>query len=327
MPKKRIWTEDDIHDIVKLYSEDGLSIHYISKNIYHCRDIYIKNILVENNIQIRSTKGGRTLNPKEEQQVINLYLNDKLCQKEIANKFNCCTETIHKILIRNNIEIKTQPRKNKKINEAYFKKIDTEEKAYFLGFIFADGNIYKNQLSLEIQVKDRELLEIFKKELNLNSKISYRKKENTETCCIRVVSDIICNDLRQYGIIPNKTYLTKHLPNIPKEFLPHFLRGLLDGDGWISIDKSGYYHIGLVSYSRSICEDFQKYCNSLINKKSKSKITLKEKNGHSYTCQFQGLENTKQLATVLYKDNKICLSRKYRLVEPLFDFKDDEDIV
>ena len=142
-----------------------------------------------------------------------------------------------------------------------------------------------------------------------------------------MVSDIICNDLRQYGIIPNKTYLTKHLPNIPKEFLPHFLRGLLDGDGWISIDKSGYYHIGLVSYSRSICEDFQKYCNSLINKKSKSKITLKEKNGHSYTCQFQGLENTKQLATVLYKDNKICLSRKYRLVEPLFDFKDDEDIV
>lgn len=327
MPKKRTWADEDIKNIIKLYTEDGLSINYISKNIYHCRNEYIKNLLVENNIEIRKRKSGRVLNLKEEQQVIDLYLNYKLSQKEIANKFNCCAETIHKILKGNNIKIRVQPRKNKNVNEHYFEKINTEQKAYFLGFLFADGNIFKNQLSLEIQAKDRELLEVFKEELQLESKISYRKRANTEVCCIRVVSDKICKDLSQYGIVPNKTYMTKHLPVIPEEFLPHFLRGLIDGDGWISIDKSGYYHIGLVSYSKNICEEFQKYCNSLLSKKSKSKITLKDKNGHSYSCQFQGLEITKQLANALYKDNKICLSRKYRLVEPLLDLKDDEDIV
>lgn len=327
MPKKRIWTNDDITNILKFYIEDNLSINYIAKNIYHCRCEYIRNILIENNIKIRGKSCGRILNSKQEQQIIDLYLNDKLSQKEIANKFNCCSETIHKILIRNNIETKIQPRKNKHTNENYFEKIDTEQKAYFLGFLFADGNVHKNQLSLEIHVKDRELLEIFKQELNLDSKISYRKRTNTEVCRICITSKKICNDLEQYGIIPNKTYLTKHLPIVPKQFLPHFLRGLLDGDGWITIDNYGYYHIGFVSYSPNICEEFQQYCNSLITKKSKSKITLKDKNGHSYCCQFQGLEIAKQLATALYKDNKICLSRKYRLVEPLLDLKNDEDIV
>jgi transposase-like protein len=319
MSKKKIWSNEDIKTIIKFYTEDGLSISYISKNIYHCRYEYIKEILCKNNIKIRNRKSGRVLSPKEEQQVIDLYLNNQLSQKEIADKFNCCIKTIRNTLIRNNIEIKIQPRKNKNINENYFEKIDTEQKAYFLGFIFADDNICKNQLSIEIHFKDRELLKLFKNELHLKSKISYRKRENTEVCCIRVVSKKICEDLKQYGIVPNKTYITKHLPKISEEFIPHFLRGLLDGDGWISIDNSGYYHMGFVSYSKSVCEDFQEYCNSLINQKSKSKITLKDKNGHSYNCQFQGLKIVKQLATVLYKDNKICLERKFRLVEPLFD--------
>lgn len=327
MPKKRVWNQEEIDKIIKLYTEDFCTIGYIAKQIFHCRDSSISKILKDNNIQIRNNKNGRIFNLYQEKEIIDLYLNKKLSQKEIANKYSCCTETIHKILIRNNIEIKTQPRKNKEQINNFFEKIDTEEKAYFLGFLFADGCVYKNQISLEIHNRDRYLLEKFKEILQLNSKISYRKRDNTEVCCIRISSEKMCKDLNQYGIVQNKTYITKHLPHISIEFLPHFLRGLIDGDGWISIDKNKNYHIGFVSYSQSICEDFQKYCNLLIKNKNKSKITLKDKNGHSYCCQIQGKESTKQLATVLYKDNNICLSRKYRLVEPLFDFKDDEDIV
>ena len=47
MPKKRIWTEEDIQKIIKLYCEDGLSISYIAKNIYKCRQSSISNILKE----------------------------------------------------------------------------------------------------------------------------------------------------------------------------------------------------------------------------------------------------------------------------------------
>lgn len=45
-----------------------------------------------------------------------------------------------------------------KINENYFEKIDSENKAYWIGFISADGNVYKNKLSIELNNKDDELL-------------------------------------------------------------------------------------------------------------------------------------------------------------------------
>ena len=122
----------------------------------------------------------------------------------------------------------------------------------------------------------------------------------------------------------NKTKNTRHLPDIPTNLIPHFLRGLVDGDGWISIDKAGYYHIGFTTNYQSTCEDFKRYCNIVTNNLCGAKITYKD---DTPCFQIQGKEATKQLATALYQGNTICLSRKYRLVEPLFDFKNDEDIV
>lgn len=219
-----------------------------------------------------------------------------------------------------------QPRKNKAQNENFFDVIDTERKAYWLGFLFADGNVFKNQLSLSIHIKDMELLEEFKKDLNLDSKITIRHRPSSIMGQVSMRSTHICNVLKQYGIVPNKTYVTKHLPEVPLNLLPHFLRGLVDGDGWVTIDQKGYYHIGFVSNFSSVCEDFKRYCNILTGDLCKAKVTTKG-NDTAFAFQVQSKEATKKLATILYKDNNICLSRKYRLVEPLFDLKDDEDIV
>ena len=324
MPKKRIWTEEDIQKIIKLYCEDGLSISYIAKNIYKCRQSSISNILKENNIQKRPQTSVRKLNKIEQQTIIDLYTNHKYSQSQLAQKFSCTTYLIHKVLIDNNIKIVTQPRINKEVKEDYFTNIDTERKAYFLGFIFADGCIYKNQLSLEIHVRDKDLLETFKKELSLNSKISIRKRENSETCCVRVSSPQIANDLEKYGIIRNKTYQTTHLPKIKESVLPHFIRGLIDGDGWITKGKNGRYYVGFCSYSKSVCEDFKRYCEILINDKINNSIL---KSNNCYSCTFQNQSQIKRLITALYKDNTICLSRKYAIAESLLDFKDDKDIV
>lgn len=324
MPKKRIWTEEQIKQIIDWYEKDGYTISYIAEKLLKCRSSSISTILKNNNITIRGQKSGRVLNINEEKEVIDLYVHHRYSQQQIAEKFSCSSFVIHNILKRNNIKIISQPKINKQQREDYFDIIDSEHKAYWLGFIFADGNVHKNELSIEIHEKDKALLEQFKEDLNLNSKITIRHRKNTSVCCIRMTSSHLCNSLAQYGIIPNKTKNVHHLPEVPIDFLPHFLRGLIDGDGWITIDKSGYYHIGFVSNYQSVCEDFKKYCNILTNNLCKAKITRK---GKTPCFQIQGKQATKQLATVLYKDNTICLSRKYRLVEPLFDLKNDEDIV
>jgi len=329
MPKRREWTENDIKNIIKLYTEDEFSISYIATQILHCRANSISKILKDNNIEIRSKKSPRILNKKDEEEIIKLYTTTDLFQNEIARKYNCCTETIHKVLVKNNIKIINKPKLNKEQNDEFFDNIDTEEKAYFLGFVFADGNVYNHQLTIEIQAKDRELLERFKKELNLNSKISYRNRGNTEVCSIRMISEHLCNSLAKYGIVPDKTHKTKHLPELSLAVRPHFIRGLIDGDGWISIDKNNYYHIGFVSNYQSTCEDFKTFCNSFlpIEASFTNKINVKDKKNNGYVCQTTKQKTAKCLANILYKDCKICLSRKYRLVEPLFDSKNDEDIV
>ena len=327
MSKKRTFSEEEIKQIIKWYTEDNFSINYIASKKIKCRNSTISKILKDNNVKKKTQTYSRRFNKEEEKEIIDLYENGRYSQREISEKFSCSPKTVHNILVKNNVELKNQPKKNKNQLEDYFDIIDNEHKAYWLGFIFADGSIHRNNLSIEIHEKDRMLLEQFKNDLQLNSKISHRKRKNTSVCCVRMTSTHLCETLAKYGIVPNKTYVTKHLPEIKKELLPHFLRGLIDGDGWITEDKQGYFHLGFVSNSASICEDFKKYCNLLTGNQCKANITYKDKEKNIACFQVQNQKAVKQLATALYKDNTICLSRKYRMVEPLFDFKNDENIV
>lgn len=324
--------KNNIELIKNAYENENRSIADIAKNIVHKRTSYVNQIIKENGFQRRTKPifipGGLTL--EQEKEVCQLYSTQQYTQKFLSEKFNCSSYIIHKILEKNNINIYTHPKHKKdcELKENYFEVIDTPNKAYILGFIFADGNVYKNQLSIEIHVRDIELLYFIKRELNTINKISYRKRENTELVCLRVVSEKICSDLGKYGVVPNKTYLTKHLPNIEEELLPHFLRGLVDGDGWISKTPQGYYKIGFVTHFESVAQDFKSYCETLINKTSQSKITKKNKSGNCFVCQFQDKDTTKRLATALYKDAACCLTRKYLLAEQIFkSLNDDEDIV
>jgi len=323
--KKREWTLEDIEKIKQLYKE-GKTIKYIAKEIFHCREATISNIIKENNFS-KSQTATRMFDLDEEKQICELYTTKKYTQKFIAERYGVCPEVIRKILRAHNIEIIKNIRKTDlNLDENYFHNIDSSKKAYLLGFLFADGNVYNNQLTLEIHYKDIEIIHLLQKELHSTNKISYRKRTNTEMCCCRICSKQIVEDLAQYGIVPNKTYVTKHLPQIPENYKRDFLRGLLDGDGWITKDKLGYYHIGFVNNYQTICQDFQNMCNSLIKHKTQAKITNKGNNS-GFVAQFQSKESVKQLAIALYKDSTCYLTRKYTLATSIFESKDDEDIV
>lgn len=325
IPKKRNWSQEEIKQIISWYVNDGFTINYIAKQKLHCRESSISQILKENNVAVRKQNSGRVINVVLEKEITRLYTIERYTQKQLAEKYNCSTFVIHNILTRNNTTIVAQPKINKEQNDSYFDIIDNEHKAYWLGFIFADGNVFRNQLSLEIQEKDKGLLEQFKRDLNLSGKISIRHRDNTDVCCIRLASSHLCEVLEKYGIVPNKTKNTKRLPNIEQKWLPHFLRGLIDGDGWITQDKQGHFHIGFVSNYETVCEDFKRYCNIITGNLCNAKITYKNKKTPCF--QVQSKEAVKRLAIALYKDNTICLSRKYQKAALIFDFKNDEDIV
>ena len=106
------------------------------------------------------------------QKICDFYIKSQSIKK-CCEKFKFGKFAIKNVLLRNNIPI-TVKRRIFKINEDYFEKINTETKAYFLGWMVSDGNVYKNNVVLAC--KDVEILEMFKKDLNYEGKIYKDKK-------------------------------------------------------------------------------------------------------------------------------------------------------
>lgn len=200
-------------------------------------------------------------------------------------------------------------------NHHFFKKW-SEEMAYILGFITADGCIiksrYSHYLQFCLQKGDIDILNKMRKILAPKNKFSCYKPENT--LHFKVGSTTIYNDLLKLGITANKTFSVKP-PKIPKEYLRHYLRGFFDGDGCIHIFKRKdcvralpsitlVGNINMVNYVRKVF-------NNLTNSKLKAyKITSKYGNimgKLNYTCK-----NAAKILDFLYKNSNIYLNRKYK---------------
>lgn len=261
---------------------------------------------------------------------------------------NSYPQRIRNILVKNNIEIIKHPRlKNKFLNEEYFDNIDSEEKAYFLGLLFTDGSVVKSDkrsntaVRLELNIKDIDIIKRLKKCLNCESDIVISKRTNrngsiSESALIAINSEKMSKALEKYGIIPNKTYKTTHLPKIDKKFLIPFLRGLIDGDGSICQTKTynekyqKYYYgykIYFCSLHKTCCDDFLNLINQVLPEKIE-KETIRNQN--SYRISFSKKKDVYEIAKLLYKDSNVHLQRKYELAKSIFDNNNnnnEEDIV
>lgn len=143
-------------------------------------------------------------------------------------------------------QLKTRPRQYS-FNEDYFENIDTENKAYWLGLIAADGYISKRksgQNSFTLALHEIEPLEALRNDLESNKPIyiqdnsKYENKySNNIGYRITFVSNKMVSDLERNGIIERKTFKLK-LPNLRKDLYSHFIRGYFDGDGSVFYSKS-----------------------------------------------------------------------------------------
>lgn len=210
------------------------------------------------------------------------------------------------------------------LNHNYFEHIDTHEKAYWLGFIYADGYLTNakgsKKFGMALSVKDKHHLEKLNKCLSSNYPIkTYQQKHgfsnNTQYCRLLITSDKIFDDLVKHGVYENKTnILTK--PNISEEFYPSFILGYLDGDGSIFLNKGKYpfYSISFVG-TDDILTFIHNYLQSIhiVNKN----INLeKRKNGQIVSSiRYGGNILVSNILDVLYQyiDINLPLDRKKEL--------------
>lgn len=158
----------------------------------------------------------------------------------IAKQLIMNRATVTSILRTNGFSYKIQHR-----NIRYFQTIDSYTKAYFLGFIAADGCLHSNGnnshgLSITIHSKDRMLLEILKQELDSDCNIQHLTTKMTHNGLpkdhvrLAIFNTDLYNDIAQYGITSNKSLtMSNIISNIPKEFRSSFILGYFDGDGCV----------------------------------------------------------------------------------------------
>lgn len=192
------------------------------------------------------------------------------------------------------------------LNENYFDKINTKEKAYIIGFIYADGSIVKNYLSITLNKKDVDVLKFIKKELSYSGPI-YKKNYVRLT----ISSRKIVSNLNSIGIIQNKTYSSKNLPLIPSKYFNDFLLGFFDGDG--SIYKSSKKYI--YDYTINFTNNLQSLKEIKFNLKnlniSSSKIRKRYDNEISCMLDIRGSLNLEKIYKIFYENPpKFYLERK-----------------
>lgn len=246
---------------------------------------------------------------------------------QISKELNCSVSFIHKIWKEKSLSgsIKTIY----SYNEKYFEVIDTSEKAYWLGFIAADGCLYRREghqgmVSIAINEKDLELLNNFKNEINTTKPISitqHKKRPETRMANLQITGDKIFNDILSLGIGIRKTYdmdLDQVFQKIPKKYIPDFILGYFDGDGSIDIPEDGTIaksHVRIVGPLKSLFV-FQEFLTSMNIQSS----VLEDKRKYSIPFGSLELKNTSEkycFLRLIYSSNIKSLTRKKERAEAL----------
>src|SRR5574343_431199 len=233
---------------------------------------------------------------------VKYYNSNKITITSCAAKFNISRHNLSRWIRKNNGI--TNPHNKQKLNNKVFNLINTEEKAYWVGFLYADGCIYgKNCISLELSLKDKEHL------IKFNNFLEKEKSIREDSFRVRCVFKdcMVYQDLYNLGIKPNKslilTFPTYY--QIPKKLMNHFIRGYIDGDGCIYISNSNIHVsvLGTKEFLISLIEEINLPIRNLYKNN-------KNNNSNCYFFQYSG-KNALSLIDYLYKDATIYLERKY----------------
>jgi len=227
---------------------------------------------------------------------------------EVAKFFKVSESTIKEVLKKANFKWDSSVTgRFHFFNENFFATIDTEEKAYWLGFIFADGSIHKNGNRINITLKENDLihLEKFAKEINYKGKIA--NVITTKACSLTLYSKKMSSDLVKLGCMSDKSskIVFPDTDIVPLYLQSHFMRGYFDGDGCLTSSKRPTFSI-VSNYV--FIEKFQEL---LINELNISKTKLyKHKGQNTYSLIYGGVKMIKKIVQYLYKDSNIFLDRK-----------------
>lgn len=216
-------------------------------------------------------------------------------------------------------------RRNYALNDSFFDDVDTEAKAYWLGFITADGCVRAgrgadgwnhHQLAVKLKVSDSGHLEKFKADLAAESPVCLTPQRTSGKPAAEIVvsSPHLVGSLIRLGVTPRKSLTVKPWRG-PGHLMRHYWRGLVDGDGSIvrHAGERDKWRLTLVG-SESVVEAFRVWAVTLTGSAAK-----KYPKGNIWSWTAGGLTSPQAIARELYGDATVYLDRKYERASRLMN--------
>ena len=252
--------------------------------------------------------------PQEQAQIVNRYL----CGESgiaICRDVGCSDGTCYNILSKHGVKRRSATDvsyRTHQVDASFFHEIDTEQNAYWLGFIAADGCINVgpkgHSIIVGLALSDSLHLHKLRNAIGFTGEVqtlqSTKKKKDSEeylwNSVLRVNCKEMVGDLLALGVTPRKS-LTLTPPLIRHDLERHFWRGMVDGDGCIYPKGNSLSLCG----TKAVCDAFETFCNTIvpINNTTRPTSTI-------YSITITGVERIQCILSVLYGDCSVALDRK-----------------
>ena len=324
-----------IGEIIKDHLENKMTLDKLSKKYGFPKNTISRHLKLHgvNIVKYYDSSSRKQITESRNQEIIKLYLSG-LKVKEVAVIFGMHELTIGRILNLNKIKPKHRTHYEdywSKPEEDFFEKVDSERKAYFLGFWYADGtnDCLHNRIRLNLSQTDLSHSKLLKSFIDPQNKIKIYLRELktingniSKMCEWNAYSSKLCNDLTKLGCVPQKTSIIKFPKKgqVPYDLLRYFLLGVFDGDGsinctdYLSVDKKTGYKYKRKHYSLSLCGtyNFLRHVKYLIYKVLNIKLSKKciKKPSGTHILNISGCHQINAILSYLYNGSTIFLNRK-----------------
>ncbi len=315
--KPVIFTDQQKQEIIADY-QNGFGIGYFTKK-YGVGKKSINSII--NNAFVPRHPTPSTVNPipKDIQtSIVNRYLQGETIVS-LYKEYSTTLRRVKACLNKHNVPIRKFSEyhyRKYEINENFFDAIDTQEKAYILGYLYADGYNYESKrgFAIVLALKDVLMLEKFKVCIGYNGPlyVEYSKTKGTgkrhEQRGLRIANIHMAKKLKEHGCVKAKSFIID-FPNFLSDLLlPHFIRGFFDGDGTISCSEGKknqfVFFCGSHKFLLGLKAALEKLANINVNIGRKS---LTEK---IFVLRSSRKDSIVKLSKLMYADSTICLQRK-----------------
>lgn len=347
--RKILWTDKDIETLKDLFNK-GLSYSDISKtlnkSVRSCQGKAVRLGLKKKDCNTWKNNKRTDFWTNEEVEKLIYCANNYTSYSEISKimgrsikSISCKLSELGKHLKEKTDIEKANYRRAYSVDDNYFEIIDSQKKAYWLGWLITDGYVVSklntkrqgvhatNHIGLHLQKSDYSILEELKTELKATYPISTRESRvykgkngktviSKESCTFEFSSAKMIQDLAKYGIHQNKTYDVVFPKKLDSKYYPGFIAGVISGDGCIDIKKNrkGFILRCTIAGTLDLVQKIREIFIKEICFNSEKKISKYE----SSKCLYR-LELNQTEAIALYywlqKNGISLMERKNKLIE------------